>query len=156
MSLLLFILCKWVVYGCSQMIAAIYSTCSMISFKKVQSHWTDCQIANLAVWSFWHFDMYMYNVPHTLWINIDLKSYYWCKQMVVLVSSIYMILCILYIYIVTDVAVSLDFNSFRRDIHLSENYVWVSLNKLASLWWNCWQDTNCQLDFNDLSNRLTG
>lgn len=43
--------------------------------------------------------------------------------MVVLVSSIYMILCILYIYIVTDVAVSLDFNSFRRDIHLSENYV---------------------------------
>lgn len=43
--------------------------------------------------------------------------------MVVSVSSIYMILCVLYIYIVTDVTVSLKLNSFRRDIHLSENYV---------------------------------
>lgn len=43
--------------------------------------------------------------------------------MVVLVSSIYMNLCVLYIYTFTDVAVSLKLNSFRRDIHLSENYV---------------------------------
>lgn len=151
-SLLLFILWKWVVqWAIFNECKYIYLSCSVITVTKIQSQWTDCKIANLTVRSFRHFDMY--SVPRLLWIY--LRCDYWCKQMVVSVSSIYMILCVLYIYTFTDVAVSLKLNSLRRDIHLSENYVWVSLNKLASLWWHCWQDTNCQLDFNDLSNRLT-
>lgn len=87
-SLLLFILCKWVVqWAILNECKYIYLSCSMITVIKIQS-----KIANLTVRSFWHFDMY--NVPCTLRIYLkSCKCDYWCKQMVVSVSSIYMILC---------------------------------------------------------------